>query len=64
MDKLIEWYEKLQQYCGRLQEYRRGQSMAEYALILAGIAVAVYATYNTLGSDITSFINSNIVPDL
>jgi Flp pilus assembly pilin Flp len=30
----------------------RGQSMTEYALILAAVAIVVYATYETMGTDI------------
>jgi Flp pilus assembly pilin Flp len=32
----------------------RGQTMTEYALILAAIAVVVYGTYQVLGNNITS----------
>ena len=32
----------------------RGQTMTEYALILAAIAVVVYGTYKALGNNITS----------
>jgi Flp pilus assembly pilin Flp len=32
----------------------RGQTMTEYALILAAIAVVVYGTYKALGNSITS----------
>jgi Flp pilus assembly pilin Flp len=32
----------------------RGQTMAEYALILAAVAVIVYAGYQTMGTAITS----------
>jgi Flp pilus assembly pilin Flp len=32
----------------------RGQTMTEYALMLAAIAVAVYGTYRVLGSNIGS----------
>ena len=45
----------------RINELRRrwakGQTMTEYALILAAIAVAVYATYETMGNDITAMVN-------
>lgn len=30
----------------------RGQTMTEYALILAAVAIAVYATYQTMGNGI------------
>jgi Flp pilus assembly pilin Flp len=32
----------------------KGQSMTEYALILGAVAVAVYATYTVLGTNITA----------
>jgi Flp pilus assembly pilin Flp len=35
----------------------RGQTMTEYALILAAIAVAVYGTYVALGNNIGSLAN-------
>jgi Flp pilus assembly pilin Flp len=36
---------------------RRGQTMTEYALILAAIAVVVYGTYRALGNSIGSLAN-------
>jgi Flp pilus assembly pilin Flp len=38
--------------------HRRGQTMTEYALIMAAIAVAAYAAYTALGSSITAEIGS------
>jgi Flp pilus assembly pilin Flp len=35
----------------------RGQTMTEYALILAAVAVVVYGTYKALGNNITSLAN-------
>jgi Flp pilus assembly pilin Flp len=37
---------------------RRGQSMTEYALIMAAIAVAVYASYQTLGNSIKNTVGN------
>ena len=37
---------------------RGGQSMAEYALIMAAIAVAVYAAYNALGGSINAVVTT------
>jgi len=46
----------------RLNELRRrvskGQTMTEYALIMAAIAVVVYVTYKTMGTDINALIGS------
>lgn len=33
----------------------RGQTMTEYALILAAVAIVVYGTYKALGNSISSF---------
>ena len=43
---------------GLQKRFRRGQTMTEYALILAAIAIVVYATYQTLGTDITTKVNA------
>ena len=36
----------------------RGQTMTEYALILAAVAVVVFVTYETMGNDIGSLVNT------
>ena len=41
-----------------LNEYRRGQTMTEYALILATIAVAAFVAYKGLGTTISTLANS------
>jgi Flp pilus assembly pilin Flp len=38
--------------------FARGQTMAEYALLLASVAVVVYAGYNTMGKTITTLLSS------
>jgi Flp pilus assembly pilin Flp len=35
----------------------KGQTMTEYALILAAVAIVVFVTYETMGQDITSLVN-------
>ena len=40
-----------------------GQTMTEYALIMAAIAVACFTAYNLLGNDIKILLN-NIAADL
>jgi Flp pilus assembly pilin Flp len=35
----------------------RGQTMTEYALILAAIAIVVFVTYEVMGQDIGSLVN-------
>jgi Flp pilus assembly pilin Flp len=42
----------------RAREYHRGQTMAEYALILAAVAVVVFVGYQTMGSTITSLLSN------
>ncbi|HEY9156949.1 Flp family type IVb pilin [Candidatus Binatus sp.] len=42
----------------KVREYQRGQTMAEYALILAAVAVVVFAGYELLGTNIKSALNS------
>jgi len=39
-------------------EFARGQTMTEYALILAAVAVVVYAGYQTLGSTINPALSN------
>ncbi len=41
-----------------MREYQRGQTMAEYALILAAVAVVVFAGYQTMGTTITTLLSS------
>jgi Flp pilus assembly pilin Flp len=40
----------------RAREWRAGQTMTEYALILAAVAVVVYVTYEILGQDINVLV--------
>jgi len=42
----------------RAREFNRGQTMAEYALILADVAVVVFVGYQTMGSTITTLLSS------
>jgi Flp pilus assembly pilin Flp len=42
----------------RSSEFGRGQTMTEYALILAAVAVVVFAGYQTMGTTITSLLTS------
>lgn len=51
MNRLIGMYVKV-------RELRMGQTMTEYALILAAIAVAVFASYELLGNDIKNLVNT------
>ena len=51
MDALNRMYVKARE---RVVRFHRAQTMTEYALVLAAIAVAVFAAYKTLGSSISS----------
>ncbi len=42
------------------REDEKGQTMTEYALILAAIAIVVVVAYNTLGTTITGQVNKII----
>jgi len=42
----------------KLNEYRRGQTMTEYALILSAVAVVVFIGYQTMGTTIGSLLTS------
>ena len=39
-------------------EFTRGQTMTEYALILAAVAVVVFAGYQTMGSTINTLLST------
>jgi Flp pilus assembly pilin Flp len=51
MDKITEMFVKV-------REYQRGQTMAEYALILSAVAVVVFVGYETMGTTITTLLNT------
>jgi Flp pilus assembly pilin Flp len=38
--------------------FSRGQTMAEYALILAAVAVVVFVGYQTMGTTITTLLTT------
>jgi len=40
-----------------IKRYGRGQTMTEYALIMAAIAVVVFVTYQKMGQNIGSLVN-------
>ena len=42
----------------RAREFNRGQTMAEYALILAAVAVVVFVGYQTMGTTVTTLLGS------
>jgi Flp pilus assembly pilin Flp len=60
MEGLTKWYVKAREFQKKLT---RGQTMTEYALILAAVAVVVFVTYEVMGQKITALVQ-NIDSDL
>jgi len=50
--------EKVTRIFVKMREYPAGQTMAEYALILAAVAVIVFVAYQTMGSTISSLLGT------
>jgi len=55
MDTITKMYVTVRNL--QLRKLKRGQTMTEYALILAAIAVAVFITYEVMGQDIGTMVN-------
>ena len=51
MDKLTKLFVKV-------TERENGQTMAEYALIMAAVAVVVFVGYQTMGTTITTLLTT------
>jgi len=49
------WYVKVN---AQVRRRARGQTMTEYALILAAVAIVAYVTYQVMGQDIGSMVNT------
>jgi Flp pilus assembly pilin Flp len=41
----------------KLRGYRGAQTMTEYALILAAVAIVVWVTYELMGQDVSVLVN-------
>ncbi len=54
MEIVSRMYVKAREMGKRLS---KGQTMTEYALILAAVAIVVFATYELMGQDIGSMVN-------
>jgi len=50
--------DKLTRMFVRTTEAQRGQTMAEYALIMAAVAVIVFVAYETMGTTITTLLTT------
>jgi Flp pilus assembly pilin Flp len=48
--------EKITRMLVKAGEYQRGQTMAEYALIMSAVAVIVYVGYQKMGTTITALL--------
>jgi len=42
----------------KVWDYRKGQTMTEYALILAAVAIVVFITYEVMGQDIGTLVSN------
>ena len=54
MEKMTRMYLKARELGKRLS---KGQTMTEYALILAAVAIVVFITYEVMGQDIDTLVN-------
>ena len=54
MNRIAKAFIKVREWNKRLT---KGQTMTEYALIMAAVAVVVFITYQTMGTDIGSLVN-------
>lgn len=55
MKRVVKMWRKLSSQ--ELRQLVGGQTMTEYALILAAIAIVVFVTYEVMGQDITVMVN-------
>ena len=50
--------EKITKMFVKAREYQKGQTMAEYALIMAAVAVIVFVAYQKMGTTITTLLTT------
>ena len=50
--------ETLTRMYAKLRDYRKGQTMTEYALILAAVAIVVFVVYEVMGQDIGTLVSN------
>ena len=55
MEVLTKLYVRVREFQKKLS---KGQTMTEYALILAAVAVVVFAGYQTMGSTINTLLST------
>jgi len=61
MEVLSELYVRMREFQKKLS---KGQTMTEYALILAAVAVVVFVTYQVMGQDLIHLITWQVDNDL
>jgi Flp pilus assembly pilin Flp len=54
----VQSMDTIRKLYAKADSFARGQTMAEYALILAAVAVVVYLGYQTMGSTITTLLTT------
>ena len=54
MERINKWYIRVRENAIRRNS---GQTMTEYALILAAVAIVAYVTYQVMGQDIGSMVS-------
>jgi len=58
MELLTKMYVNVsERMLGGIRKGANGQTMTEYALILAAVAIVAYVTYQVMGQDIGSMVN-------
>lgn len=60
MDRLASIWDRLR---GVQRSFGRGQTMAEYAFILAAIAIVVFVSYVAMGQDVNALISWKSIDD-
>jgi Flp pilus assembly pilin Flp len=53
VNRMVKWYLATS---AEMRRRKRGQTMTEYALILAAVAIVAYVTYQVMGQDIGSMV--------
>jgi Flp pilus assembly pilin Flp len=54
MERINKWYIRVRENAIKRNS---GQTMTEYALILAAVAIVAYVTYQVMGQDIGSMVS-------
>jgi len=56
MELLTKMYVSASERLRKVRKYAKGQTMTEYTLILAAVAIVAYVTYQVMGQDIGSLV--------